>query len=240
MVKHLPDDAKETLTALGSVEVGPVQKKALLFRVTPQPQLPPPPAPDEMLLSLPEYDLQIGGGPNVFAREKIDGGALFFLSQFSQLLEANRIADLGCGNGVLGLVAKRLQTNATICFFDESYQAIAAAEENYRRNGLSSLGPEARFSLDDGFSHYAGEPFDLILCNPPFHQQHTIGDQIAWQMFTQSKRHLRPGGALWVVGNRHLNYHIKLKRLFGNYRQIAANPQFVVLAANVNQIAASL
>ncbi|MEW8020449.1 MAG: methyltransferase [Candidatus Sedimenticola endophacoides] len=34
-----------------------------------------------------------------------------------------------------------------------------------------------------------------------------------------------------MVGNRHLNYHVKLKRLFGNLRQVAANPKFVVLEA---------
>jgi 16S rRNA (guanine1207-N2)-methyltransferase len=144
---------------------------------------------------------------------------------------SSHIADLGCGNGLLGLVAKRLQPAAALYFFDESYQAVAAAEENYSRNNLSSQEPAALFSVDDGFSHYEGELFDLILCNPPFHQGHVIGDQIAWQMFTQSKRQLRPGGELWIVGNRHLNYHIKLKRIFGNCRQIAANPRFVVLSA---------
>jgi 16S rRNA (guanine1207-N2)-methyltransferase len=50
-------------------------------------------------------------------------------------------------------------------------------------------------------------------------------------MFAQSRRHLRSGGELWVVGNRHLDYHVKLRRLFGDCRQVAAHPKFVVLAA---------
>ena len=58
-----------------------------------------------------------------------------------------------------------------------------------------------------------------------------MGDQIASQMFTQSKKHLRPNGDLWVVGNRHLNYHVALQRVFGNCRQLGSHPQFVVLAA---------
>lgn len=231
MVKHLPDTAKETLSALGTVEVLPVRKKALLLRVTPQTELPKPLMPLDSALQLTKYSLEIQSGSNVFAREGLDIGARFFLEQFSQLPKSGRIADLGCGNGVLGLVAKRLQPEATVYFFDESYQAVAAAEANYHRNGLASVAASPQFVLDDGLSHYAGEPFDLILCNPPFHQNHTIGDQIAWQMFTQSRRHLRPGGELWVVGNRHLNYHIKLKRTFSNYQQVAANPKFVVLMA---------
>lgn len=77
----------------------------------------------------------------------------------------------------------------------------------------------------------ASESADLILCNPPFHQQQTVGDFIAWRMFRQAGEVLRRGGALRIVGNRHLNYHVKHKRLFGNLRQVAANPKFVVLEA---------
>jgi 16S rRNA (guanine1207-N2)-methyltransferase len=89
----------------------------------------------------------------------------------------------------------------------------------------------AEFYCDDGLSHYTGAPFDLIVCNPPFHQGNALGDQIAWRMFAQGRQQLRAGGQLWIVGNRHLDYPAKLKRLFGNCRQVAANPKFIVLAA---------
>ncbi len=48
-------------------------------------------------------------------------------------------------------------------------------------------------------------------------------------MFTQAKTALAKGGELWIVGNRHLGYHLKLKRLFGNAEQVAATPKFVIL-----------
>jgi 16S rRNA (guanine1207-N2)-methyltransferase len=230
MVKHLTDRAKDVLSQLGTVAVYPVQKKAVLLQLTPQPDLPPLPVVPETVLAVPKYDLQLASGPNVFAHEKIDSGAQFFLEQFAHLPQANRIADLGCGNGILGIAAKRLQPTAELHFFDESYQAVAAAQENYHRNGLDAVEPAAQFHVDDGLTHYTGDAFDLVLCNPPFHQGHVIDDQIALRMLTQSKRHLRGGGELWIVGNRHLEYHIKLRRLFGSYRQIAAHPRFVVLA----------
>ena len=40
-----------------------------------------------------------------------------------------------------------------------------------------------------------------------------------------------PGGELWIVGNRHLGYHGKLKRLFRGVEQVAATPKFVILKA---------
>lgn len=230
MIKHLPQQTVDILRRLGGVDILHAQKKARLFRVMPDTTLPEPAAPDEKPLRIPEYQLELDGDANVFARDKFDIGARFFLEQLAQLPSAGRIADLGCGNGVLGIVAQRLQPRASLCFFDESYQAIAAAESNYRRNVQHPI-KTPRFIVDDCLSHYQDEPFDLILCNPPFHQSHVVGDQIAWRMFAHSARHLRANGELWIVGNRHLHYPAKLKRLFGHVRQIAANPKFVVLAA---------
>jgi 23S rRNA (guanine1835-N2)-methyltransferase len=231
MIKHLPEQSVELLRPLGRVDILHAQKKARLFSVTPQTNLPTPPPPIDKLLTIADYELQLGGAANVFARDKFDIGARFFIEQLHKLPVGQRIADLGCGNGVLGLMAKRLQPGAAIYFFDESYQAVASAAENYRRNIDPALLPASHCYFDDCLSHYDGQPFDIILCNPPFHQSHATGDQIAWRMFTQSKNHLRSGGELWIVGNRHLQYHDKLKRMFGNCRQIAANPKFVVLAA---------
>jgi 16S rRNA (guanine1207-N2)-methyltransferase len=36
---------------------------------------------------------------------------------------------------------------------------------------------------------------------------------------------------LRVVGNRHLGYHLKLKKLFGNCETVAGNAKFVILKA---------
>jgi 16S rRNA (guanine1207-N2)-methyltransferase len=69
------------------------------------------------------------------------------------------------------------------------------------------------------------------MCNPPFHQQQAITDHIAWQMFCDAKRVLTNHGRLLVIGNRHLGYHAKLKRLFGNVSVIASNKKFVILQA---------
>jgi 16S rRNA (guanine1207-N2)-methyltransferase len=229
MDKHLLPNTKALLARLGAVTTLPGKKKSHLFQLHPAPALSVPPPPRPLELSLPDFELTLRGDANVFAREKLDIGARFFIEQFARLPTAQRSADLGCGNGVLSLVLAKLRPGAEIHCFDESYQAVAAARDNWRRN-IGGPQPE-HFHLDDGLSHYRGDPFDLMLCNPPFHQQHAIGGHIARQLFAQSKRHLRQGGELWVVGNRHLDYAALLKRVFGNCKQVAANAKFVVLAA---------
>lgn len=85
--------------------------------------------------------------------------------------------------------------------------------------------------MADGMSGIEAESVDLVINNPPFHSQRATSDHTAWGMFTGAKRALRPGGELWVIGNRHLGYHLKLRRLFGNCEVLASDPKFVLLRA---------
>jgi len=166
---------------------------------------------------------------NVFSRNKLDIGSRFFLQHFPSLKRSYKnIIDLGCGNGVLALKAAQRFPDAQISCIDESYMAVASArltlEENLTGENYHN------FIAANGLTGIKGSA-DLILCNPPFHQGHVVGDAIAWQMFRQSKKVLERGGELWVVGNRHLAYHLKLKNLFGNQKLIASNNKFVILKA---------
>ncbi len=179
-----------------------------------------------------QFDLNLNNHANVFSKDHLDIGTRFLLEQLKNCPPSNHIIDLACGNGALGIVAQRLQPKAQLSFVDESYMAIASAKENV---GSASEKNNSEFYISDSlnqvdFESNSVKP-DLILCNPPFHQAHSMGDHIAWQMFKQSRDVLQNNGELWVVGNRHLAYHIKMKKLFGNCRNVAGNKKFVVLAA---------
>ncbi len=121
---------------------------------------------------------------------------------------------------------------ANLLFVDESHMAVASAQKTFVEAGLKN---SAIFRVGDCLSDSADESADLILCNPPFHQQQVMGDAVAWRMFSQAQKALRPGGELWVIGNRHLSYQEKLKHLFGNVEQMASNKKFVILRSQVRQ-----
>ena len=139
-----------------------------------------------------------------------------------------QVADLGCGNGVIGILSARSNPDAEYSFFDESFMAIHSAEENRQ---ASFPGRPAAFVTGHAMGATPPRTFDVIFCNPPFHQDHSVGDETAWRMFLSAHRALAPGGSLLVVGNRQLNYHNKLRRLFGNAEQLGGSPKFVVLHA---------
>ena len=164
---------------------------------------------------------------NVFSRESLDIGTRFFLQHIPQSENYKTIIDLACGNGVVGLIAAEKNSDAAIQFFDESFMAVESARESFE----TALGNQrkATFQVNDCLTGCEKNSVDLILNNPPFHQDNAIGDEVAWQMFKQSKDVLKEGGELWVIGNRHLGYHIKLKKLFGNCEVVATNKKFVIL-----------
>jgi 23S rRNA (guanine1835-N2)-methyltransferase len=174
-------------------------------------------------------EMQIHNHANVFSRTSLDIGARFMLANLP-IHSARKVIDLGCGNGVLGLALLARDTEVEVTFIDESYMAVASARLNVEHNLPAAL-PRAEFLVNNCLDGLPTGYADRILCNPPFHQLQAITDHIAWQMFQDAHRVLPKGGELWIVGNRHLDYHNKLKRLFANAQVVASNSKFVILKA---------
>jgi len=187
----------------------------------------PPAAAETTDWLLDGTDMLIHNHANVFSRGGLDIGARLFLENLPSDL-SGEIIDLGCGNGVVGLTALRQNPDAQLTFVDESYMAVASSELNVKHN-LPQDVERCQFIVNNSLAGMEGGSAQAVLCNPPFHQQHAITDETAWQMFLDAKRCLKVGGELRIVGNRHLDYYQKLKRLFGNCVTVASNQKFLVL-----------
>ncbi|MBH2880594.1 23S rRNA (guanine(1835)-N(2))-methyltransferase RlmG [Serratia marcescens] len=189
----------------------------------------PPAAAETTDWTLDGTDWLIHNHANVFSRGSLDIGARLFMEHLPRGLNGH-IGDLGCGNGVIGLTALAQNPEAQVTFVDESYMAVASSELNVEHNLPQEL-DRCQFEVNNALAGIERESVQAVLCNPPFHQQHAITDHTAWQMFCDAKRCLQVGGELRIVGNRHLDYHQKLKRLFGNCTLVASNKKFVILRA---------
>ena len=205
-------------------------KKSRLIFATPDLSLSVPPATstDRFVVEA-KRAFNISSHANVFSRGRLDEGSQLLIEHIPVDERYRDIADLGCGNGVLGIIAASLNKPDSIVFADESYMAVSSTKQNFGEAFGKTI--KAHFKVTDCLQGVEDESIDLVLNNPPFHQSNVIGDAIAWQMFIDARRVLRKGAELYVVGNRHLGYHTKVKKVFGNCKMITSNQKFVVLMA---------
>jgi len=228
MIKHLQKSAFSCLERyVGPLTTSLGKKKArLLFPVVDM-SLKAGESPYPSSFKDPDLEHAVLNHANVFSREQLDHGARFLMEQYHFLSGANSVVDLACGNGVLGLHYLKQFPGSEMSFIDESYSAVDSARLNHKAWFVDNPS-SANFMVADGLQSTDAGSVDLILCNPPFHQQHVIGDQVALTLFVDAKRCLRQGGSMWIVANQHLAYSGKLKRLFGNCRMVASNKKFAV------------
>lgn len=177
-------------------------------------------------LSFSEFDLQCRNYPNVFAREKLDIGTRFFLENLPDMSQHQCFIDLACGNGLLGIQALKKYPKLQGIFVDESAFAIRSAEESLLLNGID----HTRVQLQQAdVLHGVDTPcVDAVLCNPPFHQQHSVTTHISEAMITASAKALKKGGSLYLVANKHLPYKALLNRNFSSTKVASSNSKFVI------------
>src|SRR5207248_5379809 len=108
--------------------------------------------------------------PGVFGYGRMDDGARA-LTDAMHVEPSDRILDLGCGLGAVGiLAARRGGPEAKVTLVDSNLRAVALAELNARENGLKGFQASAAIRLE-------GLPerlFDLALANPPYYAQHGV------------------------------------------------------------------
>lgn len=147
--------------------------------------------------------------PSNFSPNSIDVGTLAMLSAV-EFLPDDKILDMGCGYGVVGILAAKLigQGNVTMCDISES--AVRQAKINAVLNGV----PDIDIKISDGFSKITDNDFTLILSNPPYHADFSVPKHFIEVGFKK----LAVGGKMVMVTKRLDWYKNKLTSIFGGVR----------------------
>jgi 23S rRNA (guanine1835-N2)-methyltransferase len=186
--------------------------------------------------------------PNVFSRASLDLGSKLLLQHLPTLQGTGAAAgkyalvvDLACGNGALGLVAHHAGIAPATLFCDESALALESARLNASRlfpddsnqfhfhhgDGLQGLEKDQEKRLEKLLAvENSQDSRTLVLCNPPFHLEHTVDDFVGRRLITQSGKAMKTGDHLLLVANRHLNYTRELQQHFSRVDTVARDKKF--------------
>lgn len=119
-------------------------------------------------------ELSILTRPGIFSHGRLDDGTKALLAAF-RASPGERVLDLGCGAGALGLAAAADAGPAGVVLVDSSARAVACAEANARENGLEGVTVLLRADLED----LPDGPYGLVLANPPYFSKGRIADAFA-------------------------------------------------------------
>lgn len=146
--------------------------------------------PQSFEASLRGFRLKLTSDAGVFAREGVDYGSRALIERM-EIGEADRVLDIGCGYGPIGLTAAKLAPNGHVTMTDINGRAVELAGLNAKANGVANV----TVVQGDRLSAVVGAAFDTILSNPPIR----AGKAVVHAMFEEAYARLRQGGALWIV-----------------------------------------
>ncbi|WP_445116516.1 methyltransferase [Acinetobacter sp. WZC-1] len=172
--------------------------------------------------------LQIHALPGVFSQDRPDTGTTVLLTYLNQV-KSGKLADFGCGAGIIGCYLAKLNTANLIYAMDVDAFALYSTQKTFEHNAIPA--EQLHLQAVTGFGD-APTGLDAIISNPPFHQGIHTSYDVSEALCHEARSHLKPGGELWIVANRFLNYPALIEQRFGQCTIKADQQGFKVLYAH--------
>lgn len=177
--------------------------------------------PHKFQVRIDQIELAIESTPELFSPRRLDSGTRAMLKCVS-FSSDDRVLDLGCGCGIVGIYAAKLVGEKNVCLLDSDPKAIEYATRNAAANAV----PSVSITLSDGFKDFGETDFTQILCNPPYHADFAVPKQFIMKGFNR----LRIGGQMHFVTKRDTWYRNKIRAVFGGVRCQKVDGYFVISA----------
>lgn len=159
----------------------------------------------------------------VFSKNHVDIATSFLMKTIYEELNGD-ILDVGCGYGVIGIIAAKNENVKSVTMLDINHRALELCKRNSEKNKVDS---KVKIIESNGFEN-VDEKYDIIITNPPIR----AGKSVIYKMYEDAKEHLRENGTLYLVINKKhgapstITY---LNTLFGNCEVLDKKTGFNVI-----------
>lgn len=174
-----------------------------------------------------DIDLKFVTELSLFSPNSIDHGTLAMLSVID-FLPSDKVLDLGCGYGVVGILAGKLIGEEKVVMCDISERAVEYAKKNAALNNV----PHISIRLSDGYENVEENDFTLILTNPPYHADFSVPKRFIEVGFQK----LSMGGKMVMVTKRLDWYKNKLSSVFGGVKVQEMGGYYVFIAEKRSRV----
>ncbi len=157
----------------------------------------------------------------IFSPKAVDAGTLAMLSVIDFSL-SDKVLDLGCGYGVVGILASKLIGGENVTMCDISETAVQYSKINAELNQIKNVD----IKVSDGYKNIADSDFTLILSNPPYHTDFSV----AKEFIEGGYKRLAIGGRMVMVTKRLEWYKNKLTSIFGGVKVREIDVYYVFIA----------
>ena len=134
----------------------------------------------------------------------------------------DRILDLGCGYGLVGILAAHFARPENVFLTDVDPIAVKVAQKNAAAHGL----PGVTVQQSDGFKNFTEAGLTKILSNPPYHSDFAVAKRFILKGFNR----LKVGGHMYFVTKRENWYRKSLSSAFGGCHVQSVDGYFVFTA----------
>lgn len=161
----------------------------------------------------------------VFSYGAVDRGTRLLLEAI-EIQPADNFLDIGCGYGIVGIVAAARAPDGQAVLTDVNERAVDLSRDNARRNGVANV----EVVLGSGYSPVDGRQFDVIATNPPIR----AGRGVVEGIIEGAPDHLKPGGRFYLVARTGMGAKTLgriVARVFGNAEEVERGGGFRVYRA---------
>lgn len=163
--------------------------------------------------------------PGIFGWNKIDTGSRLLMDVAEQHhlpTPEEKVLDLGCGYGYLSIRAHQMgfrQIDAT----DNNAAAIHACRQNFSLHNISGS------VLADDMASHNREKYEVILCNPPFHQGFSHHKELTAAFLRRLSCLLARKGEIFLVTNQFIAVERYATTLFSSVEPLEKSVGFKVI-----------